>query len=287
MTDQDSINYNRIAEAISYIRENFKDQPDLDEVAGKVFMSPFHFQRTFSDWVGTSPKKFLQYTTLDYAKRILKENVSLAEVAFESGLSGTGRLHDLFIGIEAMTPGEYKNGGKDLVINFSFEESPFGKILIASTPKGICHLVFADEEEDSLIELQARFPNAFFQQVKDKLQQDAMRIFSPDWFNMLPGSEQKLKLHLKGSKFQLKVWEALLKIPVARLTTYGQIAELIGNPRSSRAVGTAIGQNPVAFLIPCHRVIRSSGEFGGYRWNSNRKTAMIGWEGIKINAGQI
>lgn len=270
--------YERIEKAIGYIAGNFQQQPDLDEVARQVHISPFHFQRMFRNWAGVSPKKFLQYISVEHAKSLLKQNLSLSDVTFETGLSGSGRLHDLFISIEGMTPGEYKNGGEQLQINYSFAESPFGNILVASTAKGICHLAFADDEKNALKELKALFPNALFKQVVDRVQQNALFIFRQDWKDL-----RHIKLHLKGTAFQLKVWEALLKVPKGGLTTYASLASAVGNPKSARAVGSAVGDNPVAFLIPCHRVIRSSGVIGQYHWGSNRKTAIIGWESAKAN----
>jgi AraC family transcriptional regulator of adaptative response/methylated-DNA-[protein]-cysteine methyltransferase len=278
MKAQEEINFNRIAEAISYIKANFKTQPGLEEIADKVNLSPFHFQRLFSEWAGTTPKRFLQYISIGYAKEMLKENQSLFDTALETGLSGTSRLHDLFVNIEGMTPGEYKNGGENLHINYSFAESPFGNIIVASTSKGICHIAFYDDENIALANLQHQFPAAQYQQILDKEQQNALYIFSHDWSKL-----HQIKLHLKGTDFQLKVWEALLKIPMGKLATYGNIAKQLQNPNASRAVGTAIGDNPVAFLIPCHRVIQSSGALGGYHWGVNRKTAMIGWEAAKTN----
>lgn len=277
MNTQDRINFDRIAEAITYIQNNYQSQPSLDEVAEQIHVSPFHFQRMFSEWAGTSPKKFLQYISLNHAKKLLKENqATLFETAHETGLSGTSRLHDLFINIEGMTPAEYKNGGKNLLINYSFAESPFGNVIVASTDKGICHLAFSDEDDVAFAALQNHFPNANFQQKTDMLQQNALFIFTHDW-QQLP----KIKLHLKGTPFQLKVWEALLKIPMGQFSTYGSIAQRIDHARASRAVGSAVGSNPVAFLIPCHRVIQSTGHIGQYHWGSTRKTAIIGWEGAK------
>jgi AraC family transcriptional regulator of adaptative response/methylated-DNA-[protein]-cysteine methyltransferase len=277
MKEQEHINYKRIAEAIDYIKQNFKDQPNLDDVAGKVHLSPFHFQRLFTDWAGVSPKKFLQYISVEHAKEILKDKqATLFDAANETGLSGTGRLHDLFIKIEGMTPGEFKNGGENLFINYSYAESPFGNIIVASTSKGICYMAFADNERDALLDLQQHFPNAHFKQMLDLIQQNALFIFTHDWSRL-----NQIKLHLKGTDFQLKVWEALLKIPMGQLSTYGTIAGSIKNPKAARAVGTAIGSNPVAFLIPCHRVIQSTGTFGGYMWGPTRKTAIIGWEAAK------
>ncbi|MBL0357481.1 MAG: methylated-DNA--[protein]-cysteine S-methyltransferase [Chitinophagaceae bacterium] len=280
MNTQQTINYNRIAEAIDYIKANFKSQPNLDEVAAKVHLSPFHFQRLFTEWAGTSPKKFLQYISVEHAKTLLKENQStLFDAAYETGLSGTSRLHDLFINIEGMTPAEYKNSGNDLSINYSFAETAFGNIIVASTPKGVCYMAFNEEEETALKDLKAKFPNASFSRKLDMLQQNALFIFQNDW-SKLPD----IKLHLKGTDFQLKVWETLLKIPMGQLASYGSIAQKIKKPTASRAVGTAIGTNPVAFLIPCHRVIQSTGVVGGYMWGNTRKTAIIGWEAAKTSS---
>ena len=274
MNTQQQLNYSRIADAINYIKENFKEQPSLSNIAESVHLSQYHFQRLFSDWVGVSPKKFMQYISVEYAKQLLKEQrATLFDAALETGLSGTGRLHDLFINIEGMTPGEFKNAGESLSINYSIAESPFGNLLVASTAKGVCHMAFIDNEEKALADLKDRYANAAYKQVVDKLQQDALFIFQNDWSKL-----NQIKLHLNATPFQLKVWEALLKIPQGRLTTYGAIAKEIAAPKASRAVGTAIGSNPVAFLIPCHRVIQASGNIGGYSWGNIRKTAMIGWE---------
>tara|TARA_B100001750_G_scaffold120057_1_gene95229 strand:+ start:6055 stop:6903 length:849 start_codon:yes stop_codon:yes gene_type:complete len=280
MESQNQINYNRIADAIEYIKNNFKLQPNLDEVAEKAHISPAHFQRMFTEWAGTSPKKFLQFISVEHAKKILKEEqATLFDTAFETGLSSTSRLHDLFVNIEGMTPAGYKNGGKNLQINYSFAESPFGNLIVASTSKGICYMAFEDDENQAFLTLQAKFPNAKFLRKLDIMQQNALFIFQNDWSKL-----GKIKLHLKGTDFQLKVWESLLKIPMGQLSTYGNMAAKIGNANASRAVGTAIGNNPVAYLIPCHRVIQSTGNFGGYMWGNTRKTAIIGWEGAKVNS---
>ncbi|MCE5179801.1 MAG: methylated-DNA--[protein]-cysteine S-methyltransferase [Porphyromonadaceae bacterium] len=279
MNNQHQQNYYRIAEAIEYIRSNFRRQPGLDEVAAQVHLSPFHFQRLFSEWAGTTPKKFLQYISLEHAKQLLKEQqATLFDTAFETGLSGTGRLHDLFVGIEGMTPAEYKNGGKNLLISYSFAESPFGNVVVASTSKGVCYMAFVEEEKAVPEDLKRRFPRAVYQMKSDLNQQNALSIFQSDWSRL-----SDIKLHLKGTPFQLKVWEALLKIPMGKLSTYGRIAAQIGNAGASRAVGTAIGSNPVSFLIPCHRVIQSSGNMGGYMWGTTRKTVMIGWENAQTD----
>ncbi len=277
MDPQSQLNYDRIAAAIDYIRTHFKEQPGLEEIAAQVHLSPFHFQRLFHEWAGTSPKKFLQYISLDHAKQLLKEKgYTLFDTAFETGLSGTSRLHDLFVNIEGMTPAEYKNGGEKLQINYSFAESPFGNLIVASTARGVCHLAFQEDEGQAFQGLMALFPNAQYKRNLDLLQQHALFLFQHDWSKL-----SQVKLHLKGTEFQLKVWEALLHIPMGKLSTYGEIATHLGNPNASRAVGTAIGSNPVAFLIPCHRVIQSTGMLGGYRWGETRKTAIIGWEGAQ------
>lgn len=278
MSTQNQIDYNRIAKAIEYIQSNFKLQPSLDEVAQKINLSPAHFQKIFTDWAGTSPKKFLQFISLEHAKNLLKEEkASLFDTAYETGFSSTSRLHDLFVKIEGMSPAEYKNGGKSLSINYSFSETPFGNVITASTEKGICYMAFENDKETALGDLKFKFPNASFFEKQDGFQKNALSIFNKDWTKL-----NTIKLHLKGTDFQLKVWESLLTIPMGKLSTYGNLAEKIGNPNASRAVGTAIGSNPVAFLIPCHRVIQSSGNIGGYMWGSERKQLIIGWESSRV-----
>lgn len=280
MTEQENINYDRIAQAIEYIQANFKKQPNLEEVAENIGLSSSHFQRLFTEWAGVSPKKFLQYISIENAKRILSNDkqATLFDTAFETGLSGTSRLHDLFVNIEGMTPAEFKNGGQNLIINYSFSNTFFGNIIIASTQKGVCYMAFDEDKTKALEDLKAKFLNAVFSEQTDIFHQNALLIFQSDW-TKLP----QIKLHLKGTDFQLKVWESLLKIPMGKLSTYGELAHEIGNPNASRAVGTAIGSNPVAFLIPCHRVIQSTGTFGGYMWGTTRKTAIIGWEQAKMD----
>lgn len=312
MKEQEKINFSRIAEAIGYLKKNYATQPSLEEVAGKLHLSPFHFQRLFTEWAGVSPKKFLQYITIEHAKKMLRENqATLFDAAFATGLSGTSRLHDLFISIESMSPGEYKNGGTDLSIHYNFYISPFGNLMIASTPKGICQIVFADDENIALKELQEKFPYAKYSHTSNGMHQRVINFFSSNWNTWLSASKEglkpfithqvraglrpallpcpqpeKIQLHLKGTEFQIKIWETLLKIPMGQLSTYGKIAKYIHHPNASRAVGTAIGKNPVAFLIPCHRVIQSTGVIGDYHWGSNRKAAMIGWEAAQVMGDQ-
>jgi AraC family transcriptional regulator of adaptative response/methylated-DNA-[protein]-cysteine methyltransferase len=282
METQQELDYKRVASAISYFKENYKLQPKLEDVAEHVHLSPFHFQRMFQNWAGVTPKQFLQYLSVEHAKEILKyTDASLFDTAYETGLSGTSRLHDLFVKVEGMTPGEFKNGGELLTINYAFADSPFGKVLVASTSKGICHMSFVDGGEDqALEEFKLEFPNAKYLQVVDMIQQNALFVFSQDWSKL-----DEIKLHLKGTDFQIKVWETLLQVPAGGFTTYGNLAAKAGHTGASRAVGTAVGNNPVAFLIPCHRVIKSTGEIGQYHWGATRKNAIIGWEASrKANA---
>lgn len=280
MQTQANINYQRIAKAIEFIQTNFKQQPTLDAIAEEVHMSPAHFQRLFTDWAGTSPKKFLQYISVAHAKKMLyAQKETLFNTAVDTGLSSTSRLHELFIKIEGMTPAEYKNGGRNISINYSFADSPFGNLIVASTTVGICYISFYKNAKQAFDHLQKTYPNALFTKRKDTVQQNALAIFQKDWNNM-----SEIKLHLKGTEFQLKVWESLLKIPMGSLATYGKIANQLAHPNASRAVGTAIGNNPVAFLIPCHRVIQATGNLGAYMWGNTRKKAIIGWEFAKVNS---
>lgn len=272
--------YKTIARALHYIRDHAKQQPDLDEVAAHVHMSPTHFQRVFTEWAGVSPKKFLQYLTLHYAKSALNRNVSLAEAAHASGLSGTGRLHDLFISMEGMTPGEYKKQGDQLRIRYSFATCQFGDYIVASTPKGICYLNFYEDREQAVEELRLVWGRANLVNEVDTLHQQVADFLR---HKLMPG-EQKLRLHMKGTPFQLKVWEALLRIPEGRFTSYSALADMLHQPNASRAVGTAMGSNPVAYLVPCHRVIKKVGGFGKFRWGSERKLAMLGWEAAHTHA---
>ncbi len=278
MKEQSNIDFLRISNAIEYIKNNYRKHPSLEEIASNANVSPFHFQRLFTEWAGISPKKFIHYLSIEHAKSLLKENsLTLFDTSQHIGLSSTSRLHDMFLNIEGMTPAEYKNEAKDLLINYNYYESVFGKLIIATTKKGVCYISFDDNEEQAFQKLFAYFPKANFEQTTDELQLMAMRFFSTD-INDLP----TLKLHLKGSEFQLKVWNALLSIPMGKLSTYGAIAELVNNKKAARAVGSAIGDNPIAFLIPCHRVIQQSGILGGYMWGVTRKQAMIAWESAQV-----
>lgn len=266
-------NYNRIKTAIEFMSLNHREQPSLEELSSLVNLSPAHFQRIFTEWVGVSPKKFLQSLNLNHAKELLAHGNTLLDTSCETGLSGTGRLHDLFIQIERMTPGEYKEGGCGLEIEYGYYQTPLGDVLIASTHRGVCHLSFVAEKQKSLKGLQSEFPEANLAQKNNPYHQNALEVFQWD-----SNQNRKVKVHLRGSDFQLKVWQALLQIPAGRLSSYQEISNAISKPGASRATGSAIGKNPIAYLIPCHRVIRSSGALGGYRWGLTRKATILAWE---------
>ncbi|MDN5214784.1 methylated-DNA--[protein]-cysteine S-methyltransferase [Fulvivirgaceae bacterium BMA12] len=276
----ENIDYYRIEKAIKYIETNYKNQPTLDEIADHICLSPFHFQRLFKEWAGVTPKRFIQFLTLEYAKKVLSEGQSIFEASFRSGLSGPSRLHDLFVNIEAVTPGEFKNKGKGLSIYYGFYQSPFGPYMLAVTDRGICALHFTGEypDEKYLDLLKANWPEADFVQDATVTNTYHKHLFNPQEDK----SKTKITLLLKGTNFQLKVWNALLQIPSGCLTSYDTIARKIGNPGASRAVGSAIGANPVGFIIPCHRVINKIGAVGNYRWGSTRKRAIIGWEASQL-----
>lgn len=274
-------NFERIAEAIRYIESNRKRQPSLEEVARHVCLSPFHFQRMFTAWAGISPKRFLEYLNVEYAKRILAQSrLSLLTAANEVGLSSTSRLYDLFVHIEGMTPGEYQRGGAGLSLHYVLARSPFGQTIIASTAKGINYIAFADKgKEEAVATLQRAFPLATLSEQADEHNSRAASVFRLDW-----GNVGEVRLHLRGTNFQIKVWESLVRVPAGRLTTYSQLAQAVGSPKAVRAVGSAVAGNPVALLIPCHRVIRSTGGFGNYHWRPERKAAIIGWEAAHCGA---
>lgn len=269
--------YERIEKAIRYLCEHAREQPSLDDLARHVHLSPFHFQRMFTAWAGVSPKKFLQYLSVEYAKNLLQQNHSLLQTSLETGLSGSGRLHDLFIKLEGMTPGEYKDGGAGLTISYTDTDTRFGRAFIASTGKGICHVSFIHDRDEGLPSLRARFPNAVMIRAEDRHMEEVKRYLNGGT------GRASCTLHVKGTPFQLKVWESLLKIPPGECCTYAGIATDIGHLKAARAVGTAVGSNPVAYLIPCHRVIRASGIIGDYHWGPARKQAMLGWEAARRN----
>ncbi|MGV3593293.1 MAG: bifunctional transcriptional activator/DNA repair enzyme AdaA [Gammaproteobacteria bacterium] len=264
--------YDRIAKAIAYIAQNVTAQPTLDEIAAHVALSPFHFQRLFGRWAGTTPKRFLQVLTLELGKNLLAESGSLLEVSDRLGLSSTSRLHDHFVQLEAVTPGEYRSKGKGLVIEYGEHDTPFGPLFVAQTPRGVCRAAFtdADDAEAQLAILRRTWPLATYIQ-------NAQHTALVAELLALPPAEQArrpLSLHVAGTNFQVAVWRALLRIPAGSAVTYSDIAQAVGTPAAVRAAGTAIGANPVAFVIPCHRVIQRSGALGGYRWGLERKQAM-------------
>lgn len=269
--------YQRIAEAIELINAHADQQPSLEQIAAQLNLSPFHFQRLFSQWAGVTPKKYLQILTVERAKHLLAEAQPLLAVADKVGLSGTSRLHDHFVQLEAVTPGEFKSGGSGLTIDYGVYNSPFGDIFIAATARGICKLSFIDQDKIELhiADLQRRWPKATL------LNRDSERLLVVESLFTNQQPERPLSLHVSGTNFQINVWRALLQIPEGGLTSYSQVAEAVGRPKAARAAGTAIGSNPVAFFIPCHRVLQQSGNIGGYLWGTTRKHAMHAWESAR------
>ena len=272
--------YERMADALDWLSANFEAQPSLADIASRVGTSPHHFQRVFTRWVGLSPKKYVQFLTLERTKACLDASESVLEAAFASGLSGPGRLHDLFVNVEAVTPGEYKRGGAGLVIRHGVHDSPFGPCLLMSSERGICGLAFLGpaDERRTLAEMASRWPNARLVADPAPGAELAARVFG--------GAAGKgLRLLLHGTPFQIQVWQALLRVPQGSITSYEALAGYVGKPRASRAVGAAAGANPIAYLIPCHRVIRKSGALGGYRWSRARKLAMLSEEIVGFSSG--
>lgn len=273
----DPFQYDLMAAALRYIQDRAGDQPRLEEVAEAIGLSPAHFQKVFSQWVGVSPKRYLQYLTLDHAKRLLAERFTVLDATYETGLSSAGRLHDLFVRWEAMTPGEYSRKGQGLTIHWGWFPSPFGEALAMGTDRGLCGLAFAAEfgRDWAWTDMAGRWPEA--ELVHDP---DALR----PWVEAAFGGTGEVALAPLGAPFQIKVWEALLAIPSGHVTTYSEIARHIGNPRAVRAVGTAVGRNPVSWLIPCHRAMRRDGGLGGYHWGVPVKRAMMAWEAARRDA---
>jgi AraC family transcriptional regulator of adaptative response/methylated-DNA-[protein]-cysteine methyltransferase len=277
-----SRDYQIVAEAIRFLRREFRQQPDLADVARHVGLSPFHFQRLFTRWAGVSPKRFLQFLTVEHAKGRLRASEPVLRAAFESGLSGPSRLHDLLVTTEAVTPGQVRSWGAALEIEWGIASSPFGAVLIGVTGRGICHLWFLEEADEdgsrALHALRNTWPRARLTHAPGTVRTLPGRIF-----RRLPDAEdpRPLALLLKGTNFQIQVWRALLQIPPGRIISYGRLASAIGRCGAGRAVGSAVGRNAIAFLIPCHRVIREEGRLGGYRWGPARKEAMLGWEAAR------
>jgi AraC family transcriptional regulator of adaptative response/methylated-DNA-[protein]-cysteine methyltransferase len=272
------LDYMRIAAAIRYIEAHRDNQPSLDAVAAHLHLSPWHFQRLFARWAGISPKRFVQYLTVDHARALLARTTNVLDASLESGLSGPGRLHDLFVHVEAVTPGEYKSGGQGLTIRYGVHASPFGLCQLAITERGICGLSFLEEDGGetarALALLRAQWPAATLLRDQPATARVMVQVFAVDPL----ANPQPVHLLLKGTNFQLKVWEALLRIPPGSVTTYENVAQDIQQPTAARAVGSAVGANAIAYLIPCHRVIRKSGLVEGYRWGTVRKKAILGWE---------
>jgi AraC family transcriptional regulator of adaptative response/methylated-DNA-[protein]-cysteine methyltransferase len=271
--------YSRIERAILFLEENYHRQPELREVAQSVHLSEFHFQRLFRRWAGISPKRFIQFLTLEHAKKLLSGSHSVLDATYDAGLSSPGRLHDLFVNIEAMTPGEFKAQGAGLHINYGFHSTPFGECLLAVTARGICGLGFvvAGGRAQILRDFQSRWPEAQWEEGPRLTQPYIGRIFGGDKRN----GNRPITLMLQGTNFQIKVWEALLKIPMGSVVPYEDLAISVCSARAARAVGGAVGKNPIAFLIPCHRVIRKAGGIGGYHWGTVRKKAMLAWEAAR------
>lgn len=274
------IDYEIVRRVIEKISLDYRDQPSLEELADDVGETPTGLQKLFTRWAGLSPKTFLQAVTLDHARRLLDDGMPLLDAAFELGMSGPGRLHDLFVTHEAMSPGDYKSRGKGLTIRYGWHESPFGQALIMATDRGLAGLAFADtgEEAVALADMAGRWPNADYVEDPAATLPYARRIFDPARWR----PDEPLRVVLIGSDFQIRVWEALLKIPLGRARSYSRLAEEIGRPKASRAVGAAIGANPLSFVVPCHRALGKSGALTGYHWGLTRKRAMLGWE-----AGQL
>lgn len=269
--------YDRIAKAIDFIARRVDSQPTLEEIAGHLHLSPFHFQRLFCRWAGVTPKRFLLVLTVERAKALLREAMPLLAVSDALGLSSGSRLYDHFVQLEAVTPGEFRTRGAGLVIRFAVHETPFGPAFVAMTPRGICHFAFIDGAgiDGELSALRAQWPLAELREDDRESQAVIAAMFAP------PGEQAKrlpISLHVSGTNFQVSVWKALLNIAPATVASYTQVAEAVGRPKAARAVGQAVGANPVALLIPCHRVIRESGELGGYHWGNTRKLAIQAWE---------
>jgi len=271
--------YRRIEKAIQFLAENYHQQPSLDEVARSVNLSEFHFQRLFRRWAGISPKRLVQFLTLEHAKQALEESRSVLDAAYDAGLSSPSRLHDLFVTAEAMTPGEFKAKGAGLGISYGFHPSPFGECLLAVTERGICGLGFVGEggRSQALEDFKQRWPAATFRENSQKTRTYVDSIFSSQKRN----GGDPVKLLLMGTKFQIKVWEALLRIPSGTVICYEDLARRVGKPSAARAVGSAVGRNPISFLIPCHRAIRKMGITGDYHWGAARKKAILAWEAAR------
>jgi AraC family transcriptional regulator of adaptative response/methylated-DNA-[protein]-cysteine methyltransferase len=279
METSENIDFRRIEKAIQFIEENFQNQPSMKEIAEHVALSEFHFNRLFSKWAGTSPQRFMRFLTKEFAKVKLAESANILEATFESGLSSSSRLHDLFVSYEAMTPAEFKAKGAGLSVYYGIHETPFGECLIAITERGITDFRFLEEESKPLIikEIQQDFEKA-----KLIFDNNLTKPFIEQIFYENSNANEPIKVLMRGTNFQIKVWEALLQIPFGQMLSYETIANAIGKPTAQRAVGTAIGSNRLGYIIPCHRVLQKVGGIGGYRWGTTRKKAILGWEMAKL-----
>ena len=273
-----STDYQRIEEAIRYLEQHVRLQPSLDELAAHLNLSPYHMQRLFRRWAGISPKRFVQFLTIKHAKTLLAETRSVLDTTYEVGLSSPSRLHDLFVTVDGVTPGEFKRQGAGIEIKYGFHETHFGQCLLANTERGICALFFCEEQEDARAALRKKWPAATLIEQPDATSPLIAQLLPPFSISEPAQTRQPVRLFLKGTNFQLQVWQALLNIPSGTLYSYGEIAQQINKPRATRAVASAIGANAISYLIPCHRVLRKSGQIGGYRWQPVRKKAMLAWE---------
>lgn len=279
-TGDAATDYETVQRAIAYVTENYRTQPEVEAIAHAVGREPRALNELFRRWCGLSPKAFLQSVTLDHARRLLRESPSILDTSYELGLSGPGRLHDLFVVHEAMSPGEWKSGGAGLVVHYGFHPSPFGSALVMATARGLCGLAFADigGERAALDDMRSRWPNARYVEDSARTVAHAQRIFDSNLWQ----PDTPLRVVLIGTDFEIRVWETLLKIPLGRATTYSDIARKIERPKASRAVGAAVGKNPLSFVVPCHRVVGKSGALTGYHWGLTRKRAMLGWEAARV-----
>ena len=281
-TAQTTLDYQRIEQAIQYLEKNFQSQPSLEEIASSVHLSKYHFQRLFKQWAGVTPTQFMHFLTVDYAKERLSQAQTVFNTSLDAGLSSAGRLHDLFVTFEAVTPGEYKSRGLGVTVRYGFHPTPFGDCLLAQTSRGICALRFvaSDGKESALADLKSEWPSATFMADSSSTQTSIDHLFSPGtWDRTLP-----FHLYLKGTNFQVKVWQALLSIPQGAMVSYGDLADFMGRPTAIRAAAGAVANNPIGFLIPCHRVISKTGQIHRYRWGSARKRAILGWEASQLQS---
>jgi AraC family transcriptional regulator of adaptative response/methylated-DNA-[protein]-cysteine methyltransferase len=274
--------YDVVRRAIAHIRGHWRDQPEVEEIADAAGVTPTELHHLFRRWAGLTPKAFLQALTLDHARQLLRDSASVLDATYEVGLSGPGRLHDLFVTHEAMSPGEWKAGGEGLTIHYGFHPSPFGSALVMATDRGLCGMAFADagEEKAAFADMASRWPKATYVEDKERTAPLAQRIFDPKLWRQ----DRPLRVVLIGTDWEIRVWDALLRVPLGKLTTYSDLAAKVCSPKAARAVGAAVGKNPVCFVVPCHRVVGKSGDLTGYHWGLTRKRAILGWEAARAAA---